>query len=114
MQECVFCKIIQGEIPGKFLFRDEHIVAFHDINPKAPVHVLVVPARHVENLMDSEAKETLLGAMMTAVQRAARESGVDGTGYKVIINNGADSGQLVYHLHAHVLGGWKKKKTWEV
>lgn len=114
MSDCIFCKIIAGEIPGKFVYKDADVIAFHDIYPKAPVHILVIPVKHMASLKDAEsADEAVLGKMMVVIKRVAKELGID-DGFKVIINNGPASGQVVFHLHAHVLGGWKGKKTWDV
>lgn len=115
MSDCLFCKIIKGEIPGKFIYRDKDLVAFYDINPKAPVHVLVVSVKHFESLREvkNEDKE-LLGLLMLKVSEIAEKLDIAKDGYKVIINNGKASGQLVFHLHIHLLGGWKEKAHWEV
>ena len=115
MQDCLFCKIINGEISGKFVYKDKTLVAFYDINPKAPVHVLVVPVKHLRSLQDiKEDDEKLLGQLMLAVQKIAQKLGIAADGYKVVINNGQASGQLVFHLHVHLLGGWKKSIHWVV
>lgn len=110
MNDCIFCKIIAGEIPGKFVYRDEKSAAFYDISPKAPVHVLVVPVTHIESLaqVNDDDKE-LLGNLMLNIKSVAQKTGIDKTGFKVIANNGEGSGQLVPHLHFHVLGGWGEK-----
>lgn len=115
MLSCIFCKIIKGEIPGKFVYRDDDFVAFHDINPKAPVHILVVPVRHIESLIDvkSDDKE-LLGELILKVHDIAQKLEIAKSGYKLVVNNGEASGQLVFHLHVHLLGGWKKKVNWQV
>ena len=114
-ENCIFCKIIAGKIPSKKVYEDEEIYAFHDINPSAPVHFLMIPKRHFVNLMDaSSADEALLGRMMTIAPRLAIEQGCrpgESGGFRVMINNGADGGQEVYHLHMHVMGGprpWNK------
>ncbi len=115
MQDCIFCKIIKGEIPGKFVYKDSEIVAFQDINPKAPVHVLILPIKHLKSLQDTKGEdEKLLGKLMIAVNRIAEKLGIAQNGYKVVINNGEDSGQLVFHLHLHLLGGWRENPKWEV
>lgn len=115
MADCIFCKIIKGEIPGKFVYRDQKLAVFHDINPKAPVHVLVVPTKHLESLreVDKEEKE-LLGGLLLAVKAVTEKLGIAKSGYKVVINNGKDAGQLVMHLHLHVLGGWRTPANWKV
>jgi histidine triad (HIT) family protein len=103
---CVFCGIVEGSVPSKGVLQTEHCVAFRDINPAAPVHVLVVPRRHVESFADLGADDpVLLGALVETVQEVARQEGIDGSGYRVVVNVGPDAGQLVPHLHFHVLGG---------
>ncbi len=114
MSDCIFCKIITGEIPGKFVYKDDEVIVFHDIFPKAPVHVLVVPVKHMASLNDAEsADDAVLGKMMVVIRNVAKKLGVS-EGFKVIINNGPASGQVVFHLHAHILGGWEKKQHWNV
>lgn len=114
MSDCIFCKIIRKELPSKEVYRDGDIVVFHDISPKAPVHVLVAPVKHMASLQDAETNdEAILGKMMRVTRIVAEQLGI-AEGFKVIINNGPSSGQVVFHLHAHVLGGWKTKKTWDV
>ncbi|MCL4338215.1 histidine triad nucleotide-binding protein [Patescibacteria group bacterium] len=115
MDDCIFCKIIKGEIPSKKVFEDKDIVAFNDINPKAPVHVLVVPKKHIESLANVDAaNKDLLGKLLIAVSEIARKTNVDKSGYKVVANNGEGAGQLVLHLHFHILGGWMSKPHWQV
>jgi histidine triad (HIT) family protein len=108
---CIFCKIAAGQIPSKKVYEDEDFLAFHDINPAAPVHVLLIPKMHVASLADcAPADEGWLGRMMALVPRLAREQGCD-NGFKTVINTGRDGGQEVYHLHLHVLGGprpWRR------
>jgi histidine triad (HIT) family protein len=108
--DCIFCRIAAGQIPAKKVFEDETCVAFHDLNPQAPVHLLVIPRRHVTALAQTVAEDAdLLGSMMLAAARAARETGVS-AGYRVVANSGASAGQSVFHLHLHVLGG--RPMTW--
>ena len=104
MSDCIFCKIANGEIPSEFLFEDENVVAFRDLNPQAPVHVLVVPKAHPENFVDNGPAETL-ASMEAAVRVVAEKCGVAETGFRCIMNTGAAAGQTVMHLHMHVLGG---------
>jgi histidine triad (HIT) family protein len=108
---CIFCKIVAGQIPAKKAYEDEELLAFHDINPWAPVHVLVIPKVHVATLSDITAEHTpMLGRMLAMAPRLMRELGVTG-GYRTVINTGRDGGQEVYHLHVHVFGGprpWAK------
>ena len=104
--DCIFCKIARGEIPAKKLFEDDDLVAFDDINPAAPVHFLVIPKRHIETLDDVTAEHgPLLGKMLVTAARLAREKGVGDAGYRQVINCRKAAGQVVFHLHAHVLGG---------
>lgn len=106
--DCIFCKIAEGTIPSRKVYEDEHVVAFHDIQPQAPVHLLVIPRKHIASLDDaSQGDERLLGQAMLAARRVAREAGLDASGYRVVTNIGPDAGQVVFHLHLHVLGGEK-------
>jgi len=100
--DCVFCKIIAGEIPSRQVYADEQVYAFEDIQPQAPTHVLVVPRQHVTGLSEVDSPEAV-GAVMAAVARIAREAGLKH--YRAVINNGEQAGQSVFHLHVHLLGG---------
>jgi histidine triad (HIT) family protein len=103
---CIFCRIAAGEIPARIVLQNEHVVAFHDLNPEAPVHVLVVPRRHIENVRSAEPGDvTVLGEVLLACRQVAEICETAGPGYRVVLNNGAEAGQSVDHLHAHVLGG---------
>ena len=103
--DCLFCRIARGEIPSRKVYEDDEILAFHDIHPSAPVHFLVVPKVHVDNLYDAGPEhEAVLGRMMALTGRLAREQG-SADGFRVIVNNGRVGRQEVYHLHIHVLGG---------
>ena len=105
---CVFCKIVSGEIPSNKVFEDDYAVAFTDISPVAPVHVLVIPRGHVTFLAEisqSEQDERLLGHLLAVASRVAMEHGLDENGYRLTVNQGQDAGQIVDHLHVHVLGG---------
>ena len=105
MADCIFCKIIAGEIPSTKVYEDETILAFQDIAPAAPTHVLFVPKKHFANLGEAEAEDAaLLGRMLLLLGQEAQKLGV-GDGYRVVINNGASVGQSVEHLHMHLLGG---------
>ena len=106
MPDCVFCKIANGQIPSDYLYEDDNVVAFRDLNPQAPVHFLVVPKAHHENLIDGVPAETL-ASMAAAAKSVAEQTGIDKTGFRSIMNTGADAGQTVMHLHMHVLGGVK-------
>jgi histidine triad (HIT) family protein len=102
--DCIFCMIASGTIPATVVWQDELVVAFADLNPQAPVHVLVVPREHYEGL-GSDVPVDVLAALLGAVPRVAEVAGVAATGYRVIVNTGADAAQTVPHLHVHVLGG---------
>ena len=105
MSDCIFCRIAAGTIPAKLVHEDEHVVAFHDLHPQAPTHVLIIPRRHVASLNDaSETDPALLGHLLLAAREVAARLGV-GAGYRVVTNCGASAGQSVFHLHLHVLGG---------
>ncbi len=113
--DCIFCKIARGEIPSGKVYEDEEIFAFHDIHPIAPVHFLVIPKRHIVSLQDAAQEDAaLLGRMLALVPRLALEQGCrpgPHGGFRLMINNGADGGQEVFHLHYHVIGGprpWKR------
>lgn len=106
MSDCIFCKIIAGEIPSAKVYEDEICVAFDDISPQAPTHLLIIPREHFDSLAKAESRhrETLGHLLLTAAQ-IAREKGFDEDGYRVVINTNRDGGQTVYHLHVHLLGG---------
>jgi histidine triad (HIT) family protein len=109
--ECLFCRIVDGEIPARFVHRDERVVAFHDVNPQAPVHVLVVPVRHVTSLGTLTAEDAeLLAAMVDVIQVVTRETDIAESGFRTVANTGTDGGQTVDHLHLHVLGG--RRLSW--
>ncbi|SHN85992.1 histidine triad nucleotide-binding protein [Desulfitobacterium chlororespirans] len=106
MSECIFCKIINKEIPSQVIFEDEHVLAFKDINPVAPVHLLVVPKKHRESLNDIDVTdEAWLGHILIVAKKLAQELGIADSGYRVVNNCGDDGGQVVKHLHFHVIGG---------
>jgi histidine triad (HIT) family protein len=103
---CLFCKIINGDIQGDVIHKDERCVVIRDINPQAPMHVLVIPREHLESLDEASQKdETLLGHLLRVGARIANDQGHGETGYRTIINTGSGAGQSVFHLHAHVLAG---------
>ena len=103
---CLFCRIISGEIPGSIAYQDDRIVAFNDINPQAPMHVLVVPRRHIATLNDlTKADDDLVGEMVRRGGAIAAERGYGESGYRTVFNVNADAGQTVFHIHLHVLGG---------
>lgn len=104
--DCIFCKIAKKEIPSKIAFENDELLAFHDISPQAPVHVLVIPKKHFSNLNEvSSADSALLSHLLTTIQTLAQKLGVAETGYRTVINTNPQGGQTVYHLHVHLLGG---------
>lgn len=108
MSDCIFCKLAQGEIPATFIYEDEAVVAFHDLHPQAPVHVLIVPKTHVpdiDSLASHEAGEAILGQVLRAIPEVAERVGVRQSGYRLINNCGRDAGQTIDHVHFHLLGG---------
>ena len=107
MKDCLFCKIINGEIPSEKVYEDDEILAFKDINPKAPVHILIIPKKHISSAMEiKENDEALIGKIFTVIAKIAKEQKLD-NGYRIINNCGEDGGQEVMHLHFHLLGGKK-------
>lgn len=104
--DCIFCKIVAGQIPSNKVYEDDQVIAFHDIQPQSPVHVLVIPKIHLASVNDLHAEDAaLLGYLFQAVQKVAKATGVTETGYRVITNTGKNAGQVVHHLHFHVMGG---------
>ena len=107
--DCLFCRIVAGEIPADVVFEDEAVLVFRDINPRAPTHVLAVPRRHIPSAADlTDADGDLLAALFSAMRRVANEAGLEG--YRIVSNVGEESGQSVFHLHFHLLGG--RSMTW--
>ena len=106
MENCIFCRIIKREAPGKVVYEDDSVMAIEDLHPQAPVHLLVIPRRHVPGLGDSvPGDEPLLGHLFQVAAQLARERGLESRGYRTVINHGAGAGQSVFHLHVHLLGG---------
>jgi histidine triad (HIT) family protein len=104
--DCLFCKIVSGEIPGAIVYKDDRLVAFRDINPQAPMHVLIVPRRHIATLNDlTETDDALVGEMVRRAAALAAEHGHAQGGYRTLLNCNQDAGQSVFHIHLHVLGG---------
>lgn len=106
---CLFCRIVSGEIPATIVARTDDCVAFRDIDPKAPVHVLVIPRQHVPSLAEAT-DPTMLGRMSLLAAEIARREGIEAGGYRTVINTNADAGQTVFHVHLHLLGG--RRMTW--
>ncbi len=105
-QDCLFCRIVRREIPSQIVHETDDLVAFRDIDPKAPVHVLIIPKRHIGSVNDVEpADAALLGELFVAARAIAREQGVADDGYRVVVNTNAGAGQTVFHIHMHLLGG---------
>lgn len=110
MSDCLFCKIVNGEIPAEIVYRDENVVAFKDVNPQAPVHVLVIPVKHIDKLTSSEATDgKMLAEVFSVIQKIAADMKLD-EGFRVVSNCGPAGGQTVFHLHFHVMG--KRAMTW--
>jgi histidine triad (HIT) family protein len=106
MSDCLFCKIVAGEIPSTTVYEDDEIVAFRDIDPKAPTHVLLIPRRHIASLNDAgDGDAALLGRILTVTRKLAADEGLAEAGYRVVNNCGDDGGQAVHHIHFHLLGG---------
>lgn len=103
---CLFCGIVEGKIPSRKAYEDEHLVAFHDINPQAPTHLLLVPKKHVTSLLDLQpGDETMLGGLVSRARDLAREMGIAERGFRLVFNCGDDAGYSVHHIHLHLLGG---------
>jgi len=111
MEDCIFCKIINKEIPAELVFEDELIVAFNDINPQAPIHILIIPKEHFASLNDiPEEKKDILSHILLRARHIARNLGIDEKGYRIVLNTAKDSGQEVFHIHFHLFGG--RRMTW--
>jgi histidine triad (HIT) family protein len=106
MSDCLFCKIIRKEIPARIVYEDEEMLAFDDIRPQAPVHTLIIPREHLSTLKEiSENQAALLGKILIKARDIAVKKGIDESGFRIVLNTGPDSGQEVFHLHFHLLGG---------
>lgn len=106
MEDCIFCKIVKGEIPSQKVYEDEKILAFRDITPQAPVHILIIPKKHLSNILEiSSEDQSLLGSIQEAVVRITQQEGIDQKGFRLVNNCGVEGGQTVNHLHFHLLGG---------
>lgn len=106
MEDCIFCKIIKREIPSSIVYEDDEIIAFKDIQPAAPIHILVIPKKHIPSLVQLQKEdEAVIGRIYTVINKIAEEQGVKEKGYRVIVNCGKDGGQEVGHLHFHLLAG---------
>ncbi|HOW28820.1 MAG TPA: histidine triad nucleotide-binding protein [Elusimicrobiota bacterium] len=108
MSSCIFCKIVTKEIPADIVYEDERVIAFKDIHPQAPIHVLIIPKKHIPGVMDITPEDTVFCSNVGLVARQiAQKEGIDQSGFRLVINNGPNAGQAVAHLHWHLLGGRK-------
>jgi histidine triad (HIT) family protein len=105
---CIFCQIVAGKVPSEIIYQDEEVIAIRDINPQAPIHLLIIPRRHIPSLTHlSEAEAPLMGHMVNIANQLAKREGIFESGYRLVVNCGKEGGQLVPHLHMHLLGGRK-------
>jgi len=106
--DCIFCQIVAGKLPSEILYQDEEVIAFHDIRPLAPTHVLIIPKRHIPSLAElTDAEMSLIGHMAKVANQLAKQAGIVESGYRLVISSGEQGGQIVPHLHMHLLGGRK-------
>lgn len=106
MEDCIFCKIARHEIPSQIVFEDEDVLAFKDVKPVAPVHIVIIPKEHISGVMAiTEENGDILTKIFLAARKSAEETGIDKTGFRVVVNHGREAGQSVFHLHFHLLGG---------
>lgn len=111
MSDCLFCKILDGEIPCDKVFENDHVIAFRDVNPQAPTHVLVIPRKHISTINDLTSDDkNIVGEMMLAAQEVAKQEGIEESGYRLIMNCNEGAGQTVFHIHLHILGG--RRMNW--
>ena len=110
--DCIFCQIVDGKIPSEILYQDEEVIAFRDINPQAPIHLLIIPKRHIPTVADvTQAESPLMGHMVSTANQLAKREGISETGYRLVISCGKEGGQVVPHLHLHLLGGKRLSDT---
>lgn len=103
---CIFCRIVKGEIPSKKVYEDDHVLAFHDIAPQAPIHILIIPKKHFSTILDiEETDKSLIGHIFTVANRIAKEQGFSDRGFRIVTNCNSEGGQTVFHLHFHLLAG---------
>ena len=106
MTDCIFCKIIAGDIPADIVYQNDHVVAFRDVNPQAPTHVLIIPKQHISTINDLQTEDAeCVGQMYLAAKQIAKDEGIDESGYRAVMNCNAGAGQTVFHIHLHILGG---------
>ena len=109
-KDCIFCKIVNGEIPTEFLYEDETLAVFRDINPHAPVHILIVPKKHIRSINDlTENDREIISRMIMVGKDIAQKESINSSGYKLLFNVERGGGQVIFHLHLHLIGGWEKK-----
>ena len=104
MSDCIFCSIIKGDIPTNKIYEDDKVIAFNDISPQSPVHILIIPKEHIPSIMDVDDNE-IIGHIFSVINKIAKDSGIDKKGYRIVNNCGEEGGQTVPHLHFHLLGG---------
>jgi histidine triad (HIT) family protein len=106
MTDCIFCKIISGDIPGDIVYQNDDVLAFRDLNPQAPTHILVIPKKHISTINDMQPEDAeLVGKMFLAAKQIAKDEGIEEVGYRAVMNCNEGAGQTVFHIHLHVLGG---------
>ncbi len=111
MNDCIFCKIVNKEIPSNTVYEDDKSIAFHDISPQAPTHILVIPKKHIRSLVESDESDTeLLGHLAQVARNIANDKGLGENGFRLVLNSGLQAGQSVWHIHFHLLGG--RKMNW--
>ena len=111
MEGCLFCALVAGKINANIVYQDDRIVAFRDVKPQAPVHILIIPRKHVAGVLDIEPDDhAVIGEIFQVASRLAREQGIGDSGFRVVVNSGADAGQSVFHLHYHLIGG--RQMSW--
>ena len=110
MDNCIFCKIINGQSPATIVYKDEEIIAFRDIHPVAPTHLLIVPVKHIVSVNEVQPEdEAVMGRLFTVAKQLAEQAGIAESGYRLIVNTGAHGGQVVFHLHMHLMGGQRMR-----
>ena len=107
MNDCIFCKIVNGQIPSTKVYEDESVIAFKDLNPQAPIHILVVPKKHYNNVLDVEENDNIISKIYYAINKIAKQEGFEQEGFRVINNCGKNAGQSVMHMHFHIIAGKK-------
>jgi len=111
MNDCLFCKMISGEIPCDIVYENESVFAFRDIDPKAPTHILLIPRKHIRSINElGESERNLAGELLLTAKKIAKDEGIDESGFRTIFNTNSDGGQTVFHIHMHILGG--RKMAW--